>query len=190
MSRIIAGLAGSIRLAPAPSGTRPSSDRLKESLFSQLENLGAIEGANVLDLFAGTGALGLEALSRGAKSLVGIDSNRAAIQVCLRNAATVGSALNQAGVRPPMEFKVADAFAYVSGTTKEFDLILIDPPYDLAQNRVEALLELVAALLASGGYVALEQSSKADITAPKSLESVDRRVYGDSAVWLFKENAQ
>ena len=96
MSRIISGLAGSIRLASAPAGTRPTSDRVKESVFASLEAVGAIENADVLDLFAGTGALGLEALSRGAKSLVAIESARAALNVCLKNSANVGTALSAA----------------------------------------------------------------------------------------------
>jgi 16S rRNA (guanine966-N2)-methyltransferase len=96
-----------------------------------LEAAGAIENADVLDLFAGTGALGLEALSRGAKSLVAIESARAALNVCLKNSASVGTALSAAGVRPPMEIKLSDAVAYLASTIKEFDLVFADPPYDL-----------------------------------------------------------
>ena len=189
MSRIIAGIAGSIRLAPAAAGTRPSSDRLKESLFSQLENLDALEDARVLDLFAGSGALGLEALSRGAASLTGIEKNRAALDVCLRNAASVGSALNTTGKRPPIEFKLADAISYVSSTTKEFDLVLLDPPYDLDAQKVEGLLKLLVGILGDEGLVALEQSAKVQIATPDGLELISNKNYGDSAIWLFRGNA-
>jgi 16S rRNA (guanine966-N2)-methyltransferase len=96
-----------------------------------LEAVGAIENADVLDLFAGTGALGLEALSRGAKSLVAIESARAALNVCLKNSASVGTALSAAGAQPPMEIKLSDAVAYLASTIKEFDLVFADPPYDL-----------------------------------------------------------
>ena len=189
MSRIIAGLAGSIRLAPAASGTRPSSDRLKESLFSQLENLGAVEDARVLDLFAGSGALGLEAISRGAASLTGVEKNRPALEVCLRNAASVGSALNTAGKRPPIEFKLGDAFSYAGSTTKEFDLVLLDPPYDLDVEKVESLLKLLIGILSEEGLIALEQSAKVQIATPDGLELVSNKNYGDSAIWLFRGNA-
>ena len=190
MSRIIAGDAGSIRLASAPNGTRPTSDRVKESVFGALVAGSALVDADVLDLFAGTGALGLEALSRGAKSLVGIEKNRTALNVCLRNAAAVGSALNSAGRRPAMEFKVMDSFAYLAGTSKEFDLIFADPPYELKSAEVERLVSLAAKILRPGGLVVIEQSAKvSSLEYPENLELQARKAYGDTAVFFFRENA-
>ena len=189
MSRIIAGLAGSIRLAPAPSGTRPSSDRLKESLFSQLENLGAIEGANVLDLFAGTGALGLEALSRGAKSLVGIDSNRAAVQVCLRNASKVCNVLAQYGQIPRVKFFVSDASRYVRTTPEMFDLILLDPPYSLPAERISALISLSLASAAAHGHIVTECASKSRLDTPNGMTLIDTRSFGDSKTIIWQRSS-
>ena len=158
MSRIISGLAGSIRLAPAPAGTRPTSDRVKESVFASLEAAGALENADVLDLFAGTGALGLEALSRGAKSLVAIESARAALNVCLKNSAKVGRALSAAGARPPMEIMLSDAVSYLSSTNKEFDLVFADPPYDT--GNLARVLRGIEGVVRPEGILVLEVSGR------------------------------
>ena len=191
MSRIIAGDAGSIRLAAAPSGTRPTSDRVKESLFASLEAMDCLDGSAVLDLFCGTAALGLEALSRGASSLVGVEKNRPALQVALKNAAAVGTALSAAGRRPPMEFKLTDSFGYLAGTDKEFDLILADPPYNLETSEVERLVGLAAKVIRPEGVIAIEQSSKVGaLEAPDALELVARRVYGDTSVFVFRAIAR
>jgi 16S rRNA (guanine966-N2)-methyltransferase len=191
VSRIIAGDAGSIRLAGAPSGTRPTSDRVKESLFGSLEAMDCLDGSAVLDLFCGTAALGLEALSRGAGSLVGVEKHRPALQVALKNAAAVGTALSAAGRRPPMEFKLADSFGYLAGTEKEFDLILADPPYSLETSEVERLVGLAAKIIRPQGVIAIEQSSKVGaIEAPEGLELVARRDYGDTCVFVFIASAR
>ena len=191
MSRIISGVAGSIRLAGAAPGTRPTSDRVKESLFGALEADGAIENARVLDLFAGTLALGLEALSRGAESLVAIEKHRPALEVCLRNAASVGTALNASGRRPPMEIKLTDAFSYLAGTPKEFDLVFADPPYDLAPEKVAQLLSLIGHVISDDGVVVLEQAgSVVSLDIPNSLELWSRREYGDTSVWMLRATAR
>ena len=191
MSRIISGVAGSIRLAGAAPGTRPTSDRVKESLFGALEADGAIENARVLDLFAGTLALGLEALSRGAESLVAIEKHRPALEVCLKNASSVGTALNAAGRRPPMEIKLTDAFSYLAGTPKEFDLVLADPPYDLAPEKVAQLLSLIGHVISDDGVVVLEQAGTVvSLEIPNSRELWSRREYGDTSVWMLKATAR
>ncbi len=191
MSRIIAGDAGSIRLAAAPSGTRPTSDRVKESLFASLEAMDCLDGSAVLDLFCGTAALGLEALSRGASSLVGVEKNRPALQVALKNAAAVGTALSAAGRRPPMEFKLTDCFGYLAGTDKEFDLIFADPPYNLETSEVERLVGLASKVIRPEGVIAIEQSSKVGaLEAPDALALVARRDYGDTSVFVFRAIAR
>ena len=154
-----------------------------------MEAAGAIENADVLDLFAGTGALGLEALSRGAKSLVAIESARAALNVCLKNSASVGTALSAAGVRPPMEIKLSDAVAYLSSTSKEFDLVFADPPYDL--DVAGKLLERVSAVLRPKGLFVLELSSKAESPKPpEGIELTSKKAYGDTKVLTFRLTAQ
>lgn len=191
MSRIIGGVAGSIRLAGAAPGTRPTSDRVKESVFGALEAADQISGARVLDLYAGTLALGLEALSRGASDLVAIEKHRPALQVCLENAAKVGSALNAAGRRPPMEIKLTDAMSYLAGTEKQFDLVFADPPYDLELNQVTRLLSLIGHVISDDAVVVLEQAgSVTEIELPNSLEFLSRRDYGDTSVWMFRASAQ
>src|SRR3954453_5139092 len=100
MTRIVAGFAGSLTLQVPKSGTRPTSDRVREAIFSALDARDAIHGARVLDLYAGSGALGLEAVSRGAVSAVLVEKNAAAVQVCRRNAAALAGAARSA-VPPP-----------------------------------------------------------------------------------------
>lgn len=189
MSRIISGLAGSIRLSAAPNGTRPTSDRVKESLFAALEARGALEGADVLDLYAGSGALGLESLSRGANSLVAVESSRPALNVCLKNASSVGSALSAAGGRSPMEIKLSDALAYLASTTKEFDLVFADPPYD--QGASEKLIKLVATVLKRDGLFVLEVSDKTASPDTGELFIVEsEKSYGDTKVLILRLTAQ
>ena len=98
MTRIIAGKAGSLRLKAAASATRPTSDRVKESLFAKLESMDAIDDAVVLDLFAGTGALAFEALSRGAKEAYLVDKDKQAVAVSQANYAIVKKAIPEAKV--------------------------------------------------------------------------------------------
>ena len=90
MTRIVAGRAGGRSLKVPPKGTRPTSDRVREAMFSRLEHYDVVDGARVLDLFAGSGALGLEAASRGAAAVVLVDASRQAADVCRANAATTG----------------------------------------------------------------------------------------------------
>lgn len=187
MSRIIAGDAGSIRLASAPAGTRPTTDRVKESVFAMLESQDAISGSDVLDLFAGTLALGLEALSRGAKSLVGVEKYRPALEVCLKNASSVGTALNSAGRQPPIEIKLTDCRSFLAATTKEFDLIFMDPPYNLGAADVEQLIRLAAKVLRIDGLLVVEQAGEVEsLKLPEGIEQLERRDYGDTAVFFFR----
>ena len=125
MSRIIAGDAGSIRLKPAAASTRPTSDRVKESLFGQLENLGQLDGASVLDLFAGTGALGLEALSRGANHAVLVERDRKAHEISLENSKSVISAIQKSRSDASVENKKADAEKFLKTNKQSFDLVFL-----------------------------------------------------------------
>ncbi len=136
----MAGTAGGRRLAVPKRGTRPTSDRVREALFSAIEAAVDLDGARVLDLYAGTGALGLEALSRGAHAAVLVESDAGALAVLRGNVATVG--LAGATVRPG---RVATVLAAPAG--EPFDLVLADPPYALDPGP-----DLAA--LAAGGWVA------------------------------------
>lgn len=161
MTRIIAGFAGSLTLAVPRSGTRPTSDRVREAIFSALEARDAIDGASVLDLYAGSGALGLEAASRGAAEIVLVEKARAAADVCRRNA----DAITRAAV----------------GT---FDLVFIDPPYDLDEAALAHDLALLAPLLSPDAAVVVERSSRSpEPRWPERIAHERRRDYGETTLW-------
>lgn len=142
VTRIVAGRAGGRRLRVPPQGTRPTSERVRESLFNALESAGELAGARVLDLYAGSGALGLEALSRGAEEAVFVESDRRAVQVLRGNVAEL--ALGGAVRAGQVESVLAQA------AEKPFDLVLADPPYAVDA----AKLGVILAALGAGGWVA------------------------------------
>lgn len=137
--RVVAGAARGLRLvAPKGDDVRPTSDRVREALFNALGSLGAIDGARVLDLFAGSGALAIEALSRGADAAVLVDEHRPSLDAVARNLAATDLTLRATVHRD-------EALAYLRrGTEGPFDLVLLDPPY-----RFSAWDELLAALVSS-----------------------------------------
>jgi 16S rRNA (guanine966-N2)-methyltransferase len=178
MTRIIAGSAGGRRIeAPRGSDTRPTSDRVREALFSALEARGVLDGAAVLDLFAGSGALGLEAASRGAASVVLVDSARAAVEVARRNAAALGLA----GVRVVQ----APVLRYLAGAAVPADLALLDPPYALDEDVLgQVLAALDAGHLASGAVVVVERRMRSPQPRwPAGWTADGVRRYGDTALW-------
>ncbi|WP_312867965.1 16S rRNA (guanine(966)-N(2))-methyltransferase RsmD [Amycolatopsis pithecellobii] len=142
MTRIVAGRAGGRRLKVPPQGTRPTSERVRESLFNALESAGELDGARVLDLYAGSGALGLEALSRGARDALFVESDRRALQVLRGNVAELAlGGQVRAGQVESVLAQPAD---------QPFDLVLADPPYAVDAVRLGAML----AALAAGGWIA------------------------------------
>lgn len=178
MTRIIAGSARGRRLAvPAGTGTRPTSDRAREGLFSSLLSLLDLGGARVLDLYAGSGALGLEALSRGAGSATLVERDAGALAVLADNARRVGLP----GAHPvgqPVE-------AFLASTPEaRYDLVLCDPPYDLD---VTGLLPLVVPWCAAGAVVVLERAARAAAPAwPFGLRPVRSRRYGEACLWYAR----
>jgi len=181
MTRIIAGSARGRRLAVPPGrDTRPTSDRVREALFSRLEHEGRLDGAHVLDLYAGSGALGLEALSRGARTAVLVESDRATAALIRRNVETV--ALDGATV---LAAPVARALARRPDSPA--DLVLADPPYPLGEPDLAAALELLVAggWLAPSAVVVVERSSRSpEPTWPPALDRVDERTYGETRLWF------
>lgn len=178
MTRIIAGTAGGRELKTPPGkGTRPTSDRVREALFSALEARDALSGARVIDLYAGSGALGLESASRGAAAVTLVESDRTAASVIRDNAARLGL---PATVLP---VSVASALA---GTARELDLVFLDPPYDLTEEALAADLEALATRgwLAEGALVVIERSKRsAEPTWPKGLEPERVQKYGETVIW-------
>lgn len=179
--RVIAGTAKGMKLR-APGGTmvRPTADRVKEALFNILADV--VPGARVLDLFAGSGALGIEALSRGAAAAVFVDKRAPCIEVVREN-------LTRARLIGRAELIVADAFRTVSRLASEgrtFDLVFADPPYEqgLSQSVVEAVAQ--SGLLALDGRLVVEHGVREDINpAVEKLKHVLSRTYGDTVITVF-----
>lgn len=177
MTRIIAGRAGGRRLAVPPSGTRPTPDRVREALFSALEHEPGLAGAAVLDVCAGSGALGLEALSRGAADAVFVESDRRAAAVLRRNVAVV-----DLGGR----VLVGNAGAVLARPAERaFDVVLADPPYAVSDAEVAGWLRAAAGAgwLAEGATVVLERArSTGGFAWPEPLRAVRERRYGDTVL--------
>lgn len=184
MTRIIAGSAGGIRLEVPGQGTRPTSDRVRESLFGALSSMDVIADARVLDLYAGSGALGLEALSRGARSAVLVERGRAAAAAIRRNAAAVAKTLggDSAGRTSVQESPV---HGYLLRAAGPFDLVFTDPPYDLSDADMTADLVALAPLLSPGAVVVIERAKRStppDLAAA-GLSLLREKAYGDTALW-------
>ncbi|WP_258904418.1 16S rRNA (guanine(966)-N(2))-methyltransferase RsmD [Actinokineospora sp. UTMC 2448] len=176
MTRIVAGVAGGRRLAVPPKGTRPTADRVREALFSALEAALDLDGARVLDLYAGSGALGFEALSRGAALATLVESDRTAVKVLRDNAAALG--LPGADVRPG---KVATVLA--EPPPAPYDLVFADPPYALGQAELAAVLTALVGngWAADGATVVIERDRRSGEPAwPPGFESTRTRAYGDT----------
>ena len=187
VTRIISGRAGGQRLAtPQGQGTRPTSDRVREALFSRLEHLDVLRGARVLDLYAGSGALGLEAASRGAASVLLVESDRGAAAVARRNVAALG--IPGTSVR---HATVARTLAAPPPTA--FTLVFSDPPYDLPEEALagDLALDLEPLLpwLADDAVVVVERATRGPApVAPEGLEPVRDRRYGEATLWYFRRS--
>ncbi|WP_448631614.1 16S rRNA (guanine(966)-N(2))-methyltransferase RsmD [Cellulomonas soli] len=181
MTRIVAGAAGGRTLQVPPSGTRPTSERVREALFSRLEHLDVVEDAAVLDLFAGSGALGLEAASRGARAVTLVEGARAAAQVCRRNVAATGL-----GTRVQVVHDRVERFVQ-RPVVQPWDLVLVDPPYDLGDEPLIAQLTALLPALAPGAVVVVERSTRSpEPTWPVGLVRFDERAYGETRVWFVE----
>ena len=165
--RVIAGAARGVRLRTLPGTdiTRPTVDRVKEGMFSALQFL--LPGARVLDLFAGSGQLGIEALSRGADFCVFIDENRGAVRIVEEN-------LRAAGLAQRAEIHCANAQGFLAGTAEQFDILLLDPPY--RHGTLQALLPSLGRVMAPGG-VALCESERETVMPQRAGELVLKKQY-------------
>lgn len=174
--RIVAGAAKGRRLAgPKGAEIRPTADRVKEALFASLQPI--VPGASVLDLFAGTGALGLEALSRGAAHVTFVERARPALTVLRSNIDTVGL--------PGTEIVASEVMTALRGALagRPFDLVLADPPYHHPNAEVSAFLEAVVDHLAPGGVVVVERTARDGApTWPSGLLAGTPRRYGDTTL--------
>lgn len=188
MTRIISGFAGSLTLLVPKSGTRPTSDRVREAIFSALDARDALTGMRVLDLYAGSGALGLEAASRGARVVTLVENSFAAAQLCRKN----GDAVKKSEPRRVSEnqelltVKVSSqaVASFLASTPDGFDVVFIDPPYDLSDSELAQNLTALAPLLAGDALVIVERSSRSpEPVWGAGLELDRRKDYGDTTVW-------
>jgi 16S rRNA (guanine966-N2)-methyltransferase len=171
--RIVAGRWGGRRLSsPRGDATRPTSDRVREALFSILGD--RVQDARVLDLFAGSGALGLEALSRGAAAATFVDSAAPAVAVVKANLKALGGTA---------DVHRSDALRFLraaAGKAQHYDLVLLDPPYRLAERLGRELSEALPAVLAPSALVISESDRRAPL--PLDLPVTDERRYGDTLI--------
>lgn len=176
--RVVSGTARGRKLKAPPSGiTRPFTGKAKEGVFSSISE--RVEGASVLDLFAGSGSLAIEALSRGAASAVIIEENGQAMKVIGQNLASCDMEATM------IKASLPKALARVTGS---FDLAFIDPPYRLSLASVVEVLELVAPLMESDGTVVVHRRrGSGDLEAVAGLEMEDDRTYGDSHIVRYRK---
>jgi len=188
MTRIVSGFAGSLSLEVPRSGTRPTSDRVREAMFSALDARGVLAGARVLDLYAGSGALGLEAASRGAAAVTLVERDRAAAAIARRNAELVLRSA-PADPRPRIEVATQAVAGWLAAATgSAWDLVFVDPPYELGESELAAVVSGIAAVLAPGGDLILERSARSpEPTLPAELGLERTKRYGETAVhWITR----
>jgi len=181
--RIIAGLGKGRKLFSPPSITRPTSDRAREGLFSSLiSTFGTLDGLHFLDLFAGSGAVGVEALSRGAGLVESVENNSVSAEVCEKNFELLKN-------QPDLgKFKVhkTTTFEYLNHlANKQFEIIFLDPPYEVSNIEIEKILRKIQSnnLLSKFGVIAIERDAKgAAFTWPEGLVETKIRSYGQGAI--------
>jgi 16S rRNA (guanine966-N2)-methyltransferase len=179
VTRIVGGVAKGRRLGVPARATRPTSERAREALFSSLAALVELDGARVLDLFAGSGAVGLEALSRGARAVTFVETDRHAYDVLRHNIDVVGLDGAEAHRR-------LAATHLVGGSDEPYDLVFADPPYALGEEQLGALLSVLAApqWLADGAVVVVERSARGVAPQwPDTIEAVQQKRYGEGVLW-------
>lgn len=192
--RVIAGRFGGRRLS-SPSGarTRPTADRVKEALFSML---GPVHGLRALDLFAGTGALGIEAISRGAASAVLVERDPAALSALRANVKALGldgsrsqrpPQLLDGAVEPQVEVRGRDALTVLDQAQRQgelYDLVFLDPPYEMAAKWAPQLALMLPPLLAEGAKVVVESDRRRPLPLPWPIER--QRRYGDTSITIHR----
>ena len=188
--RVISGRFKGVALTTPKSGTRPTTDRTKEAIFSHLDSWGVLDDARVLDLFAGTGALGIEALSRGARELVAVESSAPAAALIAQTLTALKHNRSwEHGMCARVVKARAEKYAASASAVEPFDRVFIDPPYAFETNDCNQLLADLASreLTSSNTVIMLERSTRSEApTAPANWEITDRRDYGETAVYYIE----
>ncbi|MCB5168578.1 16S rRNA (guanine(966)-N(2))-methyltransferase RsmD [Streptomyces bambusae] len=181
MTRVIAGVAGGRRLAVPPgTGTRPTSDRAREGLFSTWESLHGVDGARVLDLYGGSGAVGLEALSRGAAHTLLVEADPRAAKAIRDNISALGL--------PGAEFRAGKAEQIVAGPApaEAYDIVFLDPPYAVTNDDLREILLTLRAQgwLTDDALVTVERSTRGGpFPWPDGFDPLRSRRYGEGTLW-------
>jgi len=177
VTRIVAGKAGGRRIDVPQKGTRPMADRVRESVFGALETVLDFDGARVLDLYSGSGALGLESLSRGADLATLVEADRNAARLLRRNIDGVGL--------PGARIEQARVESFLAGTPAEpYDLVFVDPPYALEHEKLQQLLEQLPRWTEPESLIVMERQSRSPEPAwPSPLRPFRTRVYGGTTVY-------
>ena len=188
MTRIIGGTAGGRRLrTPTGDATRPTADRVREALFSALESqLGSLTGLRFLDLYAGSGAIGLEALSRGAGVLTSVESDRRTARMVQDNAATLGFRKVEVVAQPVSRLLERHPRA-------PYDVVFADPPYPLDNAELEQALGLLVTYewVAPGSVVVVERSARSVEPAwPDGLVRDRSKEYGETVLWYVRAGSE
>ncbi|SFT66033.1 16S rRNA (guanine(966)-N(2))-methyltransferase RsmD [Arthrobacter sp. ov118] len=190
MSRIIAGAVGGSPLVSVPGNlTRPTTDRVKEALFSRLDAFNIIAGARVLDLYAGSGSLGVESGSRGADTVDLVEFDAKASAVCQRNADLV----NTVAARKVVSVHRSKVESFLERTvdTVLWDLVFLDPPYPLDEPALAAVLAKLVPHLDEGAVVVVERSSRApEPTWPEGMERFAEKKYGETRLWFAEPGVE
>jgi 16S rRNA (guanine966-N2)-methyltransferase len=184
VTRIVAGTAKGRRIAVPPRGTRPTTERVREALFNALESRIELADARILDLYAGSGALGLEALSRGAAHVTFVEADRRAAQLVRTNA-------HELGFRAVRLERAKVETLLARPAERSYDVVLADPPYDLTTDTLDAVLQALVrhGWLSPGAMVIVERGARGgEFPWPKPLVPLNARRYGDTTVhWALHE---
>ncbi len=184
VTKIVAGTARGRKIKVPPEGTRPTSAKVREAIFSKLDHWGAVRGAKVLDLFAGSGALGIEAVSRGASSADFVDRSRVATQIVRQNLTHLK--MNSKGT-----VTTRGALSFLMHHSGPWDLVFIDPPYSWPDADLTEVLETLAGKLSPDALVVIERDARSSpLVVPEPLEVEERKDWGETAAWFVGLPAQ
>lgn len=185
MPKIVAGQAGGLPLKAVPgSATRPTTERAKEAVFSWLESRNWLDNNAVLDLYTGSGGLAVEAASRGAASVTGVEAAHKPSQIAEQNAQTINEALSR-NVVTIQELPVQRFLG--STDPSSWDLVIADPPYDINEDELLAMIAQAFHVLMDDGLFVLERAYKSDEPAwPEDVNVVDARRYGEAMVYFVR----